>query len=318
MGIAYKKIWNDLLRRFPAIAGEEAVLPEDVTATSRSASMEAVLNGVLRLHGYLSPILLQGEPGTGKQFWARVIHRLSPRAAGPFVAVDLEAVPARLLDAFLFGTEAQRPFLTEAGEYGKIRQAIGGTLYLHAIERLPAVSQRRLLELLRRKLPSGTDHSGRSPGGNGSHYGEPVANPLVRILAGTSADLGELVRRGIFRRDLYYRLSVFPLQLPPLRDRGEDLPALTEYFLRRFARIMGKKARRADPGSFEWMRRYYWPGNLDELREFVLLNLHFAAPQAETIRFRLLPEILRRAAANPAPKSSRKWTPWVNRRENLV
>ena len=317
MKFVYKKIWNELLRRFPAIAEEEVALPEDASLTAHSRAMEPVLRLVLRLRGYLSPILLQGEPGSGKEFWARTIHRLSPRADGPFVVVDLETIPARFIDTFLFGPASEKRLLVGKGEAGKVALAEGGTLYLHAVEMLPPESQEKLVRLLRRRFPA-PGNNGNGNGSNGEKRHRQPARPLVRVLAGTAGNLEDFVQRGLFRRDLFYRLSVFPVQLPPLRSRAEDIPALAEYFLRRYGRILGKKAHRIHPDSFAWMMHYFWPGNLDELREFILLNLHFAPANDEVIQLRLLPDILRRTAATGQDEAVQHSNAQINRRRNIV
>ncbi|HHM24239.1 MAG TPA: sigma-54-dependent Fis family transcriptional regulator [Bacteroidetes bacterium] len=295
MKATYRKIWQDLLRRFPGVAEEpENILEGDLARTAQSAAIQPAVRTILRLQGYDSPVCLVGEKGTGKEFWARVIHTHSRRAKGPFLTVDLETIPPRHISAFLFGPGRRNGVMMQPQE-GKIWQAQGGTIYLHGIEHLTEEAQGKLLLLLQHGY-------GRNGNGNGNGQSSPP-----RIVVGTEADLEQQVASGKFRKDLFFRLTVFPIALPPLRERKEDLPHLTLFFLRRYAPILEKRARLFDASALDWMTRYFWPGNLDELREFVILNLHFAPENAERISFRLLPEILMRSGASVVkPETARK------------
>ncbi len=198
-------------------------------------------------------VLLLGETGTGKELFAHAIHTESARSAGPFVALNVAAIPETLLESELFGavggayTGADR-----RGREGKIKLAEGGSLFLDEIGDLPLSLQAKLLRVLQEK-------EFEALGSN------QVQHIDVRIITATSRDLVTMVHNGQFRADLYYRLNVLPLTLPPLRQRREDLPALCEHILARIADHTGEVPRDIDPQGLAWLTRYDWPGNLREL-----------------------------------------------------
>ncbi len=199
-------------------------------------------------------ILITGESGVGKELFARAIHNASPRNQGPFVAINCGAIPAALFESELFGYE--RGAFTGAepkGSPGKMTLARGGTLFLDEIGDLPLDLQVKLLRVLQEQ----------------SYYRLGGSAPLrleARILAATNRSLENMIKEGAFRRDLYFRLNVISLDIPPLRQRIEDIPDLTEYLVQQFALQYGKLAPRLSPGALSALMDYDWPGNLRELR----------------------------------------------------
>ncbi len=201
-------------------------------------------------------VILTGESGTGKELFARALHALSPHASGPFVAVNVAALPENLVENELFGHE--RGAYTGANERraGRFELADGGTLFLDEISELPAASQTKLLRIVEEKtfLRVG---------------GTVPIRVDVRLVAATNRDLKALVAAGRFREDLFYRLDVFPVKLPPLRARGEDIPALARSFAGECARQMKKKEPQFTPAAMSRLMQHDWPGNVRELKNAV-------------------------------------------------
>lgn len=197
-------------------------------------------------------VLILGETGTGKELVARAIHNSSRRARARFVPVNCAAIPETLLEAELFGHTRGAFTGAVRGREGRIVHADGGTLFLDEIGDVPAAVQPKLLRVLEEGsvTPLGSD--------NPQHVN-------IRLIAATHRDLGEAVRAGSFREDLYYRLNVVPIALPPLRDRREDIPLLVCHLLPRLARRHGKAMRDIAPDVLEWLNRQSWPGNVREL-----------------------------------------------------
>lgn len=211
-------------------------------------------------------VLLLGETGTGKEVIARFLHDTSPRHTKPLVKVNCAALPAQLIESELFGHE--KGAFTGAIErrLGKFELAQGGTLFLDEIGELPLESQAKLLRVLQEKEFERI----------GGHQTLPAD---VRVIAATNRDLAEEARRGTFRSDLYYRLSVFPLSLPPLRERPEDIPLLADVFLRRAAKKLGRTLRPLEPSELALLTTYSWPGNIREL-EHVMENAAILAKES--------------------------------------
>jgi two-component system response regulator HydG len=214
-----------------------------------SAAIRAVLDALLLAAPTEATVLIQGETGTGKELVAQALHRLSRRSQGPFVAVNCAALPETLLESELFG-HAKGAFTgADAARQGHFRHAEGGTLFLDEMGELPLPVQAKLLRVLQERevQPLGSDKA------------QPVD---VRVIAATNQKLEDNIAAGKFRADLFYRLNVVPLELPPLRERREDVAALSEHFLR------GKK-RRFTPSALETLSRYSWPGNVRELQNLI-------------------------------------------------
>jgi DNA-binding NtrC family response regulator/HAMP domain-containing protein len=201
-------------------------------------------------------ILIQGESGTGKELVARAIHRSSPRQAGPFVVINCSAYPATLLESELFGHEKGAFTGALRQKSGRFEQAHGGTVFLDEIGEIPLPAQIKLLRVLQtRKF----ERLG----------GEQSLTVDVRILAATNKDLLQEVKKGNFREDLFYRLNVIPIVLPPLRERQNDIPLLALYFLRRFSEERGKNIREFSSEAMRLLLDYPWPGNVRELENTV-------------------------------------------------
>jgi two-component system response regulator AtoC len=218
----------------------------------RSAAMREVMELAARVAPYPSTVLITGESGTGKEALARSIHRLSPRAERPFVAVNCGAIPENLLESELFGHEKGAFTGADRTREGLVEEADGGTLFLDEIGELPLTLQVKLLRVLQeRRL--------RRVGGSAER---PVD---VRVLAATARDLVEEVREGRFREDLFFRINVVHIHIPPLRARAEDIPLLAEHFVRRHAERLGMQAQPLSRELLATLARYSWPGNVREL-----------------------------------------------------
>lgn len=227
-----------------------AVSPAIVTG---SPLMRAILDRLPTVAGSESPVLLLGETGVGKELFADTVHRLSPRREGPLVKVSLSAMPHDLLESELFGHE--RGAFTHAvqAKKGLFEIARGGTVFLDDVDDIPAPMQPKLLRVLESR--------------DLMRVGGTETIPVdVRIVSASKVDLKELVPRGLFRADLFYRLDVVPIEIPPLRRRPEDVPLLAAHFLRRFLpgdeRTISRDAAKA-------LTRYPWPGNVRELRNVI-------------------------------------------------
>ncbi len=221
-----------------------------------SERFQAVLEDVRVVASAECAVLVQGETGTGKEVIARAIHDSGPRHKGPFVGLNCAAIPGALLESELFGHE--RGAFTGAIEQtiGRFQAAHGGTLFLDEIGDLPLELQPKLLRVLQEQQYErlGSTRTLRAD---------------VRVIAATNQDLGRMVEERTFRADLYYRLSVFPITLPALRERKDDIPSLVEHFVQRFSRQMGKSIDQVPDGVMEIIRSHHWPGNIRELQNFI-------------------------------------------------
>ena len=235
----------------PLAPVEEEPLP----IHGRSPAMQEIYRVLARLMASDLTVLLTGESGTGKELVARALHDFGKRKRGPFVAINVAALPRDLVETELFGDERGGYDAAIQHSAGRFRQAAGGTLFLDEIGDMPLETQTRLLRVLQEG--EFTAVGGRTP-----------LRADVRILASTHRDLRQLIRQGLFREDLYYRLNVVPLRMPPLRERVEDIPDLVRHFLGRLA-APGTPAKLFDAGALERLQRYDWPGNVRELENLV-------------------------------------------------
>ncbi|ACG73364.1 transcriptional regulator, NifA subfamily, Fis Family [Anaeromyxobacter sp. K] len=220
------------------------------------ASMREVYRRIDKVAGTDISVLVSGETGTGKEVVAREIHRRSTRATGPFVAVNCGAIPEALLESELFGHVKGAFTGAVATRIGKFQAAHGGTLFLDEIGDMPLALQVKILRALQ-------DRAVTKVGDN-----RPEAVDL-RVVAATNRVLEDEIRKGTFREDLYYRLNVVAIHLPPLRDRGEDVVVIGKYFLQKYAKEFGARVRGFTPGALVAMRKYAWPGNIRELENRV-------------------------------------------------
>jgi DNA-binding NtrC family response regulator len=224
----------------PAIIGESPAIRTVQAEAQRVAATDAT-------------VLLEGESGTGKELFARAVHELSTRRSRPFVAINCAAIPEALLESELFGHERGSFTGALARRLGKFELAGGGTVFLDEIGELSPVTQGKLLRVLQ-------ERSFHRVGGT-----IPIQVD-VRIVAASNRPLDRMVAQGLFREDLYYRVRVFPIRIPPLRDRPEDIDPLVDWFLVNLPQELGKKTMRIAPAARELLRAYEWPGNVRELK----------------------------------------------------
>ncbi|HCY85564.1 MAG TPA: Fis family transcriptional regulator [Desulfobacteraceae bacterium] len=223
---------------------------------SSTPGMRRVYDSIKAVAPTIATILILGETGTGKGMMARLIHRHSQRCEKPFISVHCGAIPDTLIESELFGHDKGAFTGADRRKPGKFEMARGGTIFLDEIGTISPPAQIKLLQVLQ--------------DGTFSRLGSSTAMEAdVRIIAATNADLAALVDQGSFRKDLYYRLNVFPIELPPLRERLEDLPALAEQFITNLNVKYGKEIRQAHPAVLEGFRTYDWPGNIRELENLI-------------------------------------------------
>ena len=243
------------MTRTPArIATEsEADAEEGDLIVGQCPAMQEVYGQIGRVTGQDVTVLILGESGTGKEVVARAIYQYSKRAEKPFLAINCAAIPENLLESELFGHEKGSFTGAERKRVGKFEQCDGGTLFLDEIGDMTPLTQTKVLRVLQ-------DQQFERVGGS------EMVRTNVRLIAATNRNLTEMMEQGTFRSDLYYRLNVYTIHLPPLRDRVGDLPLLVNYFLNRFSRELDKQVRQISPEAMERLTAYSWPGNLRELQ----------------------------------------------------
>jgi len=254
---------DDLNRTEDRVQSENLALHEEVDHTSMfeeivgaSAPLRMVLSHVSKVAPTDSTVLITGETGTGKELIARAIHKRSPRSARAFVAVNCAAIPSSLIASELFGHEKGAFTGAVQRRQGRFELADGGTIFLDEVGELPAETQIMLLRVLQEREFERVGGSGSIP-----------AN--VRVIAATNRDLQAAVAAGTFRADLFYRLNVFPLDVPALRERRSDVPLLAEYFIHRCAKRAGKRIRSVTKETSKLLQSYDWPGNIRELQNVI-------------------------------------------------
>ncbi|MFZ0882925.1 MAG: sigma 54-interacting transcriptional regulator [Candidatus Acidiferrales bacterium] len=246
---------------------ENVALREEIDSASMfeeivgsSPALRTVLSRISKVGPTDSTVLLTGETGTGKELIARALHKRSSRSSRAFVSVNCAAIPPALIAPELFGHEKGAFTGALQRRLGRFELAEGGTIFLDEVGELPMETQVALLRVLQ-------EREFERVGGNQAIRAD------VRVIAATNRDLDAAIAAGAFRKDLFYRLNVFPIEIPPLRDRKEDIPMLVEYFIHRYARKSGKKMRTIEKKSLELLRSYAWPGNIRELQNIVERSL---------------------------------------------
>ena len=233
---------------------DQAFMFEEIVGAS--PALKDVLSHVSKVAPTDSTVLISGETGTGKELIARAIHKLSRRADRAFISLNCAATPASLIASELFGHEKGAFTGAVQQRRGRFELAHSGTIFLDEIGEIPMDTQIALLRVLQERQIE--------------RVGGSRAIPVdVRVVAATNGDLSAAIAQGSFRSDLFYRLNVFPIHMPPLRKRREDIPILVEYFVKRFAEMMAKRIRQIDKRTLELCDRYPWPGNIRELQNIV-------------------------------------------------
>ena len=260
--------------------------PEAPDMLGQAPSMQEVFRAIGRLSQSHATVLINGESGTGKELVARALHRHSPRADKPFVAINTAAIPKDLLESELFGHERGAFTGATSPRRGRFEQAEGGTLFLDEIGDMPAELQTRLLRVL----------------SDGNYYrvgGHQPIKASVRIIAATHQNLNERVKQGLFREDLFHRLNVIRLRLPPLRERREDIPLLAKYFLQKSARELGVEQKTLSEATVQFLMAQDFPGNVRQLENLChWLTVMTPSQQVETAD---LPPEWREAGSAAAP-----------------
>ena len=244
---------------------QERYSPANIVAGSEK--MRNVLEAVSRIADTESTVLLLGESGTGKDLIAKLIHLAGPRKAKPFVALNCAALPETLLESSLFGHERGAFSGAVKTSRGLFQQAHGGSVFLDEIADMPLAIQAKVLRVLQEKqfYPLGS---------------EKLIEVDVRVITATNKNLEEQVKLGLFRQDLYYRIHVIPILLPPLRERKEDIPPLIDHFIQQFSMKTGKEIKGLTPQAMQKLMLYDWPGNVRELEN----TLEYAVTMADTDR----------------------------------
>ncbi len=258
-----EKAFEEIKRLKDRLHDENVALREQIDRVSMfeeivgsAPALKTVLSSIVKVAPTDSTVLITGETGTGKELIARAIHKGSPRAGQAFITVNCAAVPSSLIASELFGHEKGAFTGALQRHLGRFELAHSGTIFLDEIGELPAETQIALLRVLQERQ---FERVG----------GSSVISSDVRIIAATNRDLSAAIAAGVFRADLFYRLNVFPIDVPPLRQRQEDIPMLVEYFVERFAEKVGKQISKIDKNTLKLCQSYHWPGNIRELQNIV-------------------------------------------------
>ncbi|WP_353192158.1 nitrogen regulation protein NR(I) [Pandoraea pnomenusa] len=255
-------------------ATDDERITEEPEILGQASAMQDVFRAIGRLSHSSATVLITGESGSGKELVARALHRHSPRASGPFIALNTAAIPKDLLESELFGHERGAFTGAQATRRGRFEQAESGTLFLDEIGDMPLDLQTRLLRVL----------------SDGNYYRVGGHSPIkanVRVIAATHQNLEDRVRQGLFREDLYHRLNVIRLRLPSLRERSEDIPLLVRHFLQKSARELGVETKRISEAALSHLTRFPFPGNVRQLEN--LSNWLTVMAPAQTVEIKDLP-----------------------------
>ncbi len=267
---------QEITRENLALKASLGALFKDLSLVAESEAMKELLTLVVKASQVDSPLLIRGETGVGKELVARVIHAMGPRRRGPFTVVDCASLEPERVEGVLFGEGD--------GEPGKVHLARGGTLLLDQVDELSPRTQARLLRFLEE---------------------ERVAQmPRVRVVATTTEDLEGLVEKGSFRRDLFYRMRVLEISIPPLRERKEDIPPLVEHFIKKYNARLGTRVERISSRALDCLVSHSWPGNVRELENVIEGALAFCEEDERVITERHLPQWLAQGQGRGAPPGS--------------
>jgi two-component system response regulator AtoC len=256
---------------------------------ARSPRMLDIFDTIRKIAEYKTTVLITGESGSGKELIARAIHFNSPRANKPFIAINCSAIPENLLESELFGYVRGAFTGANKDKKGLFEEATGGTLFLDEVGDLPLSLQVKLLRAIQ-------EEEVRRVGANNNTKID------VRLIAATLKNLGDEIKKGTFREDLFYRLNVLPVHLPPLRDRKEDIPLLVENFIKRFNKEMDKTVERATPETIQMLGDYSWPGNVRELENTI--ERAMVLETSKELRPESLPDSVRHVEINPAIRAA--------------
>jgi transcriptional regulator with GAF, ATPase, and Fis domain len=272
---------------------------EEIVGTS--PALRAVLSRVIKVAATDSTVLVTGETGTGKELVARAIHRRSDRVSRPFVGVNCAAIPRDLIASELFGHEKGAFTGATQQRLGRFELANGGTIFLDEVGDLPAETQTALLRVLQ-------EHEFERVGGGHRIRAD------VRVIAATNRDLQAAISAGSFRSDLFYRLNVFPIEMPSLRERREDIPVLVEYFIDRYARKAGKNIRSVGKKTLQLLQSYVWPGNIRELQNVIERSVILCDSDIFSIKESWLPQ----NSMPIEPKEESQLSAWLQAQEKRV
>jgi PAS domain S-box-containing protein len=267
---------------------DQALMFEDIVGSS--PALQTVLSSIVKVAPTDSTVLISGETGTGKELMARAIHKHSQRSGQAFICVNCASIPSSLIASELFGHEKGAFTGAVQRRQGRFELAHSGTIFLDEVGDLPLETQTTLLRVLQ-------ERQFERLGGN------RILTTDVRIIAATNRDLTAAIAAGTFRSDLFYRLSVFPIEVPPLRKRKEDIPMLVEYFVKRYAEKAGKQIRKIDKATLELCQSYSWPGNIRELQNIVERSVILSGSDTFWIEKAWLPNLepARQKLAGPLP-----------------
>jgi two-component system response regulator AtoC len=256
---------------------------------ARSPRMLDIFDTIRKIADYKTTVLITGESGSGKELIARAIHFNSPRANKPFIAINCSAIPETLLESELFGYIKGSFTGANKDKKGLFEEASGGTLFLDEVGDLPLSLQVKLLRAIQEEEIR--------------RVGDTKTMKIdVRLITATLKNLGEEIKKGGFREDLYYRLNVLPIHLPPLRERKEDIPLLADTFLSRFSKEMDKKVKKLSPEALQALTDYSWPGNVRELENTI--ERAMVLETEEELRPDSLPDSVRNVEVNPAIRAA--------------
>lgn len=293
---------DEILLRLQRLSAQESILHENENLKrvlhqqtnfnniiARSPKMLEIFDTIRKIADYKTTVLITGESGSGKELIARAVHYNSPRSNKPFVAINCSAIPDTLLESELFGYVKGAFTGANKDKKGLFEEASGGTLFLDEVGDLPVPLQVKLLRVIQeeeiRRVGSGV-----------------TQKVDVRLITATLKDLSEEIKKGTFREDLYYRLNVLPIHIPPLRERKEDIPLLVEHFLERLGQEMNKSIRTLTPETIQALGEYSWPGNVRELENTIERAMVLETGDALSVAN--LPDSIKNQEVNPALKAA--------------